>query len=59
MSTGKLLRIFIYKEKWIDNYSYEDIMFIADWFYAHSKKILDYKIQNELFDCELKKFYMF
>lgn len=50
MSTGKLLRIFIYKEKWIDNYSYEDIMFIADWFYAPSKKILDYKIQNELFD---------
>lgn len=41
------------KRKRMGNYSYEDIMFIADWCNALSRK----KISDELFDRELDKIY--
>lgn len=41
----------------MDNYSYEDIIFIADWCNSLPRKILGYKIPDELFDFELDKIY--
>lgn len=52
-----LLRRFIRKGKRMDNYSYEDIMFIADWCNSLPRKILGYKTPDELFDFELDKIY--
>lgn len=52
-----LLRRFIRKGKRMDNYSCEDIMFIADWCNSLSRKILGYKTPDELFDFELDKIY--
>ena len=52
-----LLRRFIRKGKRMDNYSCEDIMFIADWCNSLPRKILGYKTPDELFDFELDKIY--
>ena len=46
-----LLRRFIRKGKRMDNYSHKDIMFMADWCNALSRK----KISDKLFDRELDK----
>lgn len=52
-----LLRRFIRKGKRMDNYSCEDIMFIADWCNSLPRKILGYKTPDELFGLELDKIY--
>ena len=52
-----LLRRFISKGKRIDKYTSDDILFTADWCNSLPRKILGYKIPDDLFDNELDKIY--
>lgn len=52
-----LLRRFIPKGHKIDNYSDDDISFIADWSNGLPRKILGYQTPEEMFETELDRIY--
>lgn len=53
-----LIRRFIPKGKRISDYSSSDISFIEDWMNTLSRRILNYKTHEELFDIHLDKIYV-
>jgi IS30 family transposase len=52
-----LLRRFIPKGRRIDDYSDDDISFIADWSNGQPRKILNYRTPEEMFEAELDRIY--
>ncbi len=52
-----LLRRFIPKGHKIDDYSDDDVLFIANWSNGLPRKILGYQTPEEMFEAELDRIY--